>query len=84
MSLCEGDACDGVSIEWDADVNQYLVLNRTDRPVRVSLLTWPASTEFVLEPFALRHVNVSEIEHPFLAVFIESATGVPISRRFAL
>jgi hypothetical protein len=70
-ALCEGDACDAVTVAWDRETSRYVVHNNSGRPVRVHFQTWPSATEMRLDPWARVSLDVTEFEHPYRATYCD-------------
>jgi hypothetical protein len=67
--LCEGDACDEVTVAWSASAGGYIVSNRSERVVRVWLQTWTNAIDVTLAPHESVFLTIVRFDMPFHAQF---------------
>jgi len=67
--LCEGDACEAVTVKWSSSAAGYIVFNRSDRCVRVSLQTCTNLIEVTVAPQESVFLAIVQFEMPFQARF---------------
>jgi hypothetical protein len=67
--LCEGDACDAVAVTWSASGGGYIVSNRSERIVRVWLMTWTNALEVTVAPRDSAFLAIVRFDMPFYAHF---------------
>ena len=76
-TFCTGEACGVISVRWDPAAGSYLVLNRSDRLVRVHFQTWPSTTDILLPPGSQASLHAKTLEYPYCATYEPSSQAHP-------
>ena len=69
--LCQGNACEQVTVIWSRTEGVYLVANRSERTVLVRFVSLGTVTELVLSAEAAGRVRASSFDVPYYAQFLE-------------
>jgi len=79
---CEGNACDVITVAWDAAAGGFCVHNLSDRAVLVVFTSWSLALEAVLGPHQIRFLLMSEFELPYRAEYADGPDSAGDGQEF--